>query len=205
MTNSSEIQHALACSIAELIVHESMTWEQAREQIRQELSYKERQLMPSSDDIETAVREIWSIFYPEKHIELLQQKRKVAIHILSLLSNFNAFLAGAVLNGCAGSETNIRIEVFCDDVKSVEIALMNEGISFEAINPESSAMPEPLESLGFLIRSPDGFNLEGVRIEIFSEHFAGINPYRKKPDQWQKPWESLGRISKNSLLSAISQ
>lgn len=192
----------LAQDIASLIVHDNCTWAIARDKVRQAHGLSQRggaARMPSDDEIESAVRETFDIFMRQEHAKVLETLRRNACDVMTLLNAFPVFLSGAVLNGAANRESTIVVDVFYDDVKSVEIALMEAGIDFEAIDPLPSRLPEPLECLGFVIPVRELRQHVGVRVNVYASHVQSRNPYRRKPDAWQSPWESSGRIDLNEL------
>ena len=155
------------------------------------------------DTSSRAVREHYAIFCPEEHAQVLARKRSLALALLESLSEFDAFLTGAVLNGCAHEESNIVLDVFCDDVKLVEAALIDRRIEFEPVNSPRSAMPEPLESLGALIFSPRTHEAEGVRFDVRASIDRSRNPFRRHPDAHQASWEAQGRINAAGLRAAL--
>ena len=155
--------------------------------------------VPASAEIESAVRAHFALFDPERHAAVLAAKRGLALKAMRFFEGFRVYLTGAVLNGAANNESNICLEIFCDDVKAVETALLNAGIDFEPVDFAGGAMSEPLESLGFLARVPGQSTLEGIRVDIHPEHAESRNPYRRKPDAHQLDWEVCGRIDPASL------
>ena len=48
------------------------------------------------------------------------------------LAEFRPHLTGAVWNGTATRLSDVYLQLFCDDPKSAEIALINQGVAFEA-------------------------------------------------------------------------
>lgn len=189
-----------ALAVAHFIVFDEMPWSLAREKAADAFAGFD---IPPSDLIESAVRETWATFKPEFHRTVLLQKRLTALRALQYLDSFDAFLCGSVLNGCAGSQSSIRIEVFEEDEKAVLLSLIDAGLDVEAIENEPGPMPEPTQSLGFLLRSDPSNNLEAVRIEIFPARYRSRNPRRTKPDAWQEPWEACGRIRAEELTKRI--
>lgn len=193
----------IAQQIASLIADDCMLWPDAKRKVMASLATDPGQYWPSDAEIETAIRSHFALFSPQQHQAQLQIQRLVALDVLTLLSDFDAFLSGSVLNGSAHADSTITIDLFCDDSKSVEIALLNQNIEFEAITPLSSLMPEPLECLGFL-RRDQNHDLQAIRINIYSTHLRGRNPYCRAPDDYQTRLESSGRISKTELLTLIT-
>lgn len=192
----------LAQEMASLIVHDNCPWSIAREKVRQNNGLTRRgdaSLMPSGEIVESAVRETFSIFMPQEHARVLDALRRNACDVMTLLNDFPVFLSGAVLNGAANRESSIVMDVFHDDVKAVEIALMDAGVDFEAIDPLPSRLPEPLECLGFVIPVRELRQFVGVRVNVYESHVLSRNPYKREPDPWQNSWESAGRIDLNEL------
>lgn len=132
---------------------------------------------------------------------MLMSKRRLALHVLELLQEFDAFLTGAVLNGAATEDSPVCIEVFTDDVKAVLAALMDAGLSIEALDPRASAFSRAEESAGFIV--PWEGALLAVRIDILAPQWMHGNPTRRKADAYQQPWEASGRIRFEKLQNVL--
>lgn len=107
--------------------------------------------MPSGADVETAVREHLSIFYPD-HPALLAALRAEAAAVMRDLAEagITAYLAGPVLNGAATDDSNITLECFAESGKDAELALLNLNINWEPIDPQATPSLHPIEALGWL-------------------------------------------------------
>lgn len=204
-SSTNRLRAQIAATAAAIIVKESAPWSVARMRALEDagVSARASNSTPSAEEIESAVREHFAIFAPDTHRTELALQRGYALKLLEDLAEFDAYLAGAVLNGAANPSSNIKIEIFCDDAKSVEIRLMELGLDFEAIEEEGGLMPSPEESLGFLSRVPGLPDLQGVRIDIYSTRRLGLNPYKRKPDAHQKEWEAAGRLNAAHLRQAL--
>ena len=196
----------LAQRIAAYIVDSGLSWPAARARAVEECGGP-RSLpgnsLPASDEIETAVRAHYALFAPEAHAQTLLTKRKLALAVLEHLQGFDAYLTGAVLNGAATEDSPICLEVFTDDVKAFEAALIDHGIDFEPVESPHSAMPDPLESLGALIYKRGSPTAEAVRFDLRPCSDRNRNPFRRKPDAYQQPWEAQGRISAQQLRQVL--
>lgn len=202
LTAADDRRLELAARAAALIVDDGMSWAEARERITGDLRGARRAQCPSSAEIESAVRERHAVFNPEGHAALLKKRRLLALDVLErVFAGFDAWLTGAVLNGAATEESNIALAIFCDDVKSVEVALMNANLTFEAMESVAGPMPEPLETIAVLI--PDGRERVGCLIEVHSTTSIGINPFKREPDSHQKAWEAAGRITAAKLRQEL--
>ena len=198
MDIQSRLLRQAALSAAESVVLDGTPWAAARDCAQNENGIRIR-----SDVLESAVRETWATFKPRNHESLLHEKRLCALKALRLLTPFDAWLCGAVLNGCAGPETSIRIEVFEDDAKSVLLFLLDAGIDAQAIDDEPSPVGKQDLTLGFLLKNDICGDFEAIRIEIFPKHFKSRNPRKRTPDAWQSPWEASGRISAENLAEVL--
>ena len=194
----SEVECAQA--IADLIVHDGMTWALARDRI-----LRNRRKAPAPHLIESAVRQTFAIFYEREHAEELKRQREAAVRVLELLGQFRAFITGAVLNGAAGPDSTLVIEVFEDNPKAVEIAFLDAGVEIEAVTPLRSLMPEPLECLGFLMPVAGRSDLLAVRVNIQAAEDERLNPCRRQPDPWQDELESRGRLAIADLRTLIAK
>ncbi len=198
MNTDSRLLRRAALAAADSVVLDNTPWSLARNQIQDETGIR----IPS-DVLESAVRETWATFKPIEHKAVLQAKRLCALRALQMLAPYDAWLCGAVLNGCAGPETSIRLEVFEDEAKGVLISLLDSGIDVQAIDDELSPVGEPDLSLGFLLKNDISGNFEAIRVEIFPRHFKSRNPRKRRPDFWQVPWEASGRIQAQELVKVL--
>ncbi len=209
MSETDRLRKETARRIAADIAENASDWASARsralEELREIFGLVPANAVPGAAEIESAVREHYAVFEPEEHARVLRKKRLLALSLLETLEEFDIFLTGAVLNGCAHADSNIVFDVFCDDVKHFEAALMDCGIEFEPVESPRSPMPDPLESLGALIAPRGAREAEGVRFDVRSSAERGRNPFKRKPDAHQLQWEAQGRISAKALREALSE
>lgn len=209
MNEPDQLRESLAQAMAALIADSGMGWKNARNKVLSGVSgtagAEARRNFPSQEEVETAVRAHFALYDPEEHALLLKKMRAAGLMVLDLLRDFRAYMSGPVLNGCATTESLLVIDVFEDDVKAVEVLLMDSNIDFEAVGSAQGKMPDPMESLGFLFFA-EGPRCEpvAVRIDVYDTSCEGLNPYRRAPDIYQQSWESQGRITKEALKSVLS-
>jgi len=60
----------------------------------------------------------------------LQALRRLALVWMERLAEFRPHLGGAVWHGTATKSSDIYLQLFCDDSKSAEIALIDQGVSY---------------------------------------------------------------------------
>lgn len=207
MPDAQRLRIETAQRIAADIAENFSDWASARarvlDELKSELGLIPAGAVPSSSEIESAVRAHYDLFSHAEHAELLKEKRLFALSLLQAFENVDIFLTGAVLNGCAHADSIIVLDVFTDDVKAFEAALIDHGIDFEPVESPHSAMPDPLESLGALIYKRGSPTAEAVRFDLRPCSDRNRNPFRRKPDAYQQPWEAQGRISAQQLRQVL--
>ena len=207
MPDAQRLRIETAQRIAADIAENFSDWASARaralDELKSELGLIPAGAVPSSSEIESAVRAHYDLFSHAEHAELLKEKRLFARSLLQAFENVDIFLTGAVLNGCAHADSIIVLDVFTDDVKAFEAALIDHGIDFEPVESPHSAMPDPLESLGALIYKRGSPTAEAVRFDLRPCSDRNRNPFRRKPDAYQQPWEAQGRISAQQLRQVL--
>jgi hypothetical protein len=88
--------------------------------------------LPGNDEIDIALREYREIYQPDAHREQLTELREIAVRAMTALEKFNPHLVGNVLSGIAGKYAGIQLQLFTDDIKGVELHLIDLGADYEA-------------------------------------------------------------------------
>lgn len=87
--------------------------------------------LPSNEDIEDEVREYLRIFHSDTQPGELQHLREIALLWMKRLQEFEPHCTGAVWHGTATRLNDIWINLFCDDGKAAEIAMINAGVDYD--------------------------------------------------------------------------
>lgn len=87
--------------------------------------------LPDNDEIEDAVREYIGLFCADTQPVELAALRALALVWMGRMRDFRPHLAGAVWHGTATRLSDIYIQLFCDDSKSAEIALIEHNVDYE--------------------------------------------------------------------------
>jgi hypothetical protein len=120
----------IAAAAARLIVDEGMDWGPAKQRAARDLGIP-RAALPGNDEVEDAVREHIAIFHADTQPAELRALRELAAQWMALLAEFRPHLTGAVWRGTATRLSNLHLQLYCDDSKATEIALLNRGLSFD--------------------------------------------------------------------------
>jgi hypothetical protein len=82
--------------------------------------------------VEDAVREYIQLFCADTQPAELLALRELALTWMERLAQFRPYLGGAVWHGTATRLSDIYIQLFCDDPKSAEMALIEKNVAYEA-------------------------------------------------------------------------
>jgi len=124
----------LAVAAARLVVEEGMEYGPAKRKAARVLgrgALRSHEL-PRNDDVEDEVRAYLKLFCAETQPLELAALRAVALRWMERLAEFRPHLAGAVWRGTATRLNSVHLQLFCDDSKAAEIALINEGVEYES-------------------------------------------------------------------------
>ncbi len=123
---------ALAVVAARLIVDEGLDYGAAKRRAVQQLGLPVRTRLPDNDTIEAAVREHIALFCADTQPNELRVLRELALVWMARLPSFRPHLGGAVWHGTATRLSDVFVQLFCDDAKSAELALINQNVAYEA-------------------------------------------------------------------------
>jgi hypothetical protein len=87
------------------------------------------------------VREYLELFCAETQPAELAALRDVAAQWMARLAEFRPHLGGAVWRGTATRLSAVHLDLYCDDAKAAEIALLNLGVRYEVGTLDAGAVP----------------------------------------------------------------
>jgi hypothetical protein len=86
--------------------------------------------LPTNEEIDAALRTYQTLYGADAHRERLQALRSHALEVMRDLERFNPYLTGSVLTGSAGKYADINVQLYTDDVKGVEMFLLDRDIPY---------------------------------------------------------------------------
>lgn len=125
------LKSEIAATAAALVVEEGLEYGPAKRRAIQQMALPARTELPDNDLVEAAVREYITIFCADSQPAELQALRELAIVWMARMAAFRPYLTGAVWNGTATRLSDIYIQLFCDDPKSAELALIEHQVDYE--------------------------------------------------------------------------
>lgn len=131
-TMQQELSQEIAATAARLVVEEGLDYGAAKRRAVKELGAPARAALPDNDAVQEQVRAYLALFRADTQPAELLALRELALAWMQRLAEFRPHLTGAVWNGTATRLSDVYLQLFCDDPKSAEIALINQGVAFEA-------------------------------------------------------------------------
>lgn len=139
----------LAGAAARLVVEEGMEYGAAKRKAARVLgrhSVRPAEL-PSNEAIEEEVRAYIELFCADTQPAELRALRGLALNWMERLAEFRPHLTGAAWRGTATRLSNLHVDLYCDDSKAAEIALLNRGIDFDVDSRARGNGVEPMDVL----------------------------------------------------------
>nr|WP_295085759.1 hypothetical protein [uncultured Roseateles sp.] len=132
MPNESSVTAEIAATAARLVVEEGLEYGPAKQRALKTLGLgRSRAALPSNDELEDQVRDYLALFCADTQPQELRALRELAAQWMARLAEFRPHLCGAVWRGTATRLSNIHLQLYCDDSKSAEIALINMNVDYE--------------------------------------------------------------------------
>ncbi len=126
------LKSEIAATAARMVVEEGLEYGPAKRRAVRQLGLPARTALPDNDEVETSVRDYIDLFCADTQPAELQALRRLALVWMERLAQFRPYLGGAVWHGTATRLSDIYLQLFCDDEKSAEIALIDHQVDYEA-------------------------------------------------------------------------
>jgi hypothetical protein len=138
----------IAAAAARLVVEEGMEYGPAKRRAARALGRAGTRAseLPANDVVEDEVREYLAIFHADTQPAELAALRAVALVWMERLATFRPHLTGAVWRGTATRLNNVHLELFCDDSKAAELALIDARVDYE-VGSRPGPRGEPIDVL----------------------------------------------------------
>ena len=174
---------AIAVAAANLVVEEGMEYAAAKRKAARD--FGGRAELPSNEQVEDAVREHIELFCADSQPAELHALREVAVLWMQRLAPFRPHLSGAVWRGTATRLSSVHLDLYCDDTKAAELALINAGEKFDTGAIERPRSREPLNVL--TVSSPSAALREPVTVHLML-HDLDDQRGALKPDARGRSW-----------------
>jgi hypothetical protein len=160
------LKSEIAAQAARMVVEEGLEYGPAKRHAVKQLGLPSRTPLPGNDEVEDEVREYIALFCADTQPAELLALRRLAVVWMERMVAFRPYLGGAVWHGTATRLSDIYIQLFCDDSKSAEIALIDHRVSYV---PRSvmGFHGESVEALSVHAFSPELKEEVGVHLLVY--------------------------------------
>jgi hypothetical protein len=156
----------IAATAARMVVEEGLEYGPAKRRAVKQLGVSARSALPGNDAVEASVIEYIELFCADTQPGELVALRKLAFLWMQRLASFRPHLGGAVWHGTATRLSDIYIQLFCDDSKSAEIALIDHNVAYEP-RTVTGFQGEPVEALSLHSPCAELGETVGVHLMVY--------------------------------------
>jgi len=140
----SQMRARIAAAAARLMAEDGIDdFALAKRKAARQLGAADTQSLPANDEIEAELRAYQSLYQGEEQRERIHELRTVALEAMRSLADFKPYLAGPVLKGTAGRYADIDLQLFTDDLKAVELFLLNRNFVYAVSEQRHYCGDEP--------------------------------------------------------------
>ena len=144
---SGNLSEEIAIAAARMVVEDGMEYGPAKRRAAKLLGLGSREKnLPDNELLEEEVRAYLALFCADTQPRELAALRALALSWMERLAAFRPHLTGAVWRGTATRLSDIRIELFCDDSKAAELALIDRHVDYE-VGTGSGPRGKPVDVL----------------------------------------------------------
>ena len=167
MPIENQITAEIAATAARLVVEEGLEYGPAKQHALKALGLQRsgRNRLPDNNQLEDEVRDYLALFCADTQPAELSALRELAAIWMARLEEFRPHLCGAVWRGTATRLSNIHLQLYCDDSKSAEIALINQGVDYE-VGAMTGPRNRQIDVLSLATRCPTLGELVTVHLSI---------------------------------------
>jgi hypothetical protein len=163
------LRSQIAATAARMIAEDGADYATARRKAARKVlgvDQPSSNLLPDNIQIEDEVRKYQSLFQGSRQAARVQAMRATALEVMDMLAEFRPYLTGAVLSGTATAHDDIRLQLFADSAKEVEIYLLNKNVNIDISETPhfKGARFEPVETVSFL------WHNDAVHAELYEFH-----------------------------------
>jgi len=162
----TELKSEIAAQAARWVVEEGLDYGAAKRRAAKELGLSGKGALPGNDEVEDAVMDYIAVFCVETQPRELLALRQLALVWMDRLQDFRPHLGGAVWQGSATRLSDIYLQLFCDDCKSAEIALIDQRVKYVA-RSVTGFHGETVDALSVHAFCPDLQEEIGVHLMIY--------------------------------------
>ena len=140
------MKEEIAAVAARMVAEEGLDYGAAKRRAVKQMGLPLRTALPDNSQVEASLEEYIALFCADTQPVELRALRALALEWMERLSPFRPHIGGAVWHGTATRNSDIYLQLFCDDPKSTEISLIDMNIRFEP-RTVTGFQGEPVDAL----------------------------------------------------------
>ncbi|MBI5335879.1 MAG: hypothetical protein HZB72_15045 [Burkholderiales bacterium] len=180
----TDLAQEIAAAAARLIVEEGLDYGAAKKRAVKSLGLPARSELPANELVEDEVRAYIDLFCADTQPAELAALRELAATWMERLAAFRPHLTGAVWRGTATRLNDIHLQLYCDDSKSAELALIDRRVDYD-VGATDGPRGEPVDVLTLASTSPALGQRVLIHLTILDhDDLRGA----LKPDSRGRPW-----------------
>ncbi len=126
-----DARSAIAVQAARLMAEDGIEdYGLAKRKAARQLGMPDARRLPNNDEIDAALREYQDIYQMDGQRRRTRLLREAAASSMRELAAFDPHLTGSVLAGIAGPYATIQLQLYTDNVKAVEMFLLDRGKAY---------------------------------------------------------------------------
>lgn len=141
-----DVKQEIAAAAAALVVDEGLDYGAAKQRALRGLGLPARTPLPDNLLVEAHVREHIAIFHADTQPGELRALRELALQWMERFADYQPLIGGALWHGTATALNDIYLQLFADDPKDIEIALINQNLDYDATTV-TGLHGQPVEAL----------------------------------------------------------
>lgn len=186
-----DTQQEIAATAARFVVEDGLEYGSAKRRAVKQLGLPLRTALPSNEVLDVEVRDYIELFCSETQPQELRALRELALLWMERLKQYRPYLSGAVWHGTATKLSDVYIQLFCDDTKSVEITLINQEQHYIATSV-MGLHGEAVDALSLHCVCKDLSANVGVHLMIYE--YDDVRGALKSDSQGRKPRGDLAAV-----------
>jgi hypothetical protein len=160
-----DARSAIAVQAARLMAEDGIEdYGLAKRKAAKQLGMPDARRLPNNDEIDAALREYQGIYQSDDQRLRIRLLRDRAVSNMRELAAFNPHLTGSVLSGIAGPYATIQLQLYTDNMKAVELFLIDSGIAYRTAQTRLYAGSE-LRTLPVFTIDDEGTEIELTVLE----------------------------------------
>ncbi len=136
MAKEQQTRLRIAAAAARLMAEDGIDdFALAKRKAARQLGLGDSQALPGNEEVEAQLRAYQALYQENEQPVRIRELRMAALSFMREISTlgpaFHPYLTGPVLSGTAGRYSEIDIQVFTDDAKTLELHFLNRNIAFD--------------------------------------------------------------------------